>query len=288
MSKSTRCDFLMLVLITVFAALQGCASGPGYTSGYEYVEPYKKGGHFFTVYYVTVVSEGAGIDVDRANRLTCYAQSPDEISAYNAVPVSFKNMFYDWGYRHDVVNSLHSLHGGDTDAVNYRRKTLQKLITQSLKEGPNSDWKTGFMIHALGDSYAHVKGDYDSPKAFGEGVGHLFASIFGPDPDNVYVGENYKEFDAYIQALYAALADPSNSGYEESRKRLQFLVERIKNDKGKLNKKDEAFIKLLVSITKDPLDESVCSQLNSQLDDAQVRAFLSKLTAELFYVAPEA
>ncbi|MNF44749.1 hypothetical protein D3C84_258660 [compost metagenome] len=288
MAKSARCNFLILVLITFFATLQGCASGTGYTSGYRSMVGYEAGGHFYTVYYVTVVSDEAGIDRDRAKRLTCYAQSPDEISAYNAIPVSMKNMFYDRDYRHDVMNSLHSLHGGNTDAVNHRRETLQKLIIRSLKEGPDSDWKTGFMIHALGDSYAHVHGSVDSPKAFGEGVGHLFASIFGPDPDNVYAGENYKEFDAYIQALYAALADPSNPRYEANRKNVELVVEQIKSNNGKPNKEDKAFIRLLVSLTKDPIQESECSQLNSQLDDLRVRAFLSKLTAELFYVAPEA
>lgn len=288
MSKSARRNFLILVLITVFATLQGCASGTGYTSGYRSMEGYKAGGHFYTVYYVAVVSAEAGIDRDRAKRLTCYAQAPDDVSAYNAVPVSIKNTFYDRDYRHDVVNSLHSLHGGDTDAVNHRRETLQKLIIRSLKEGPDSDWKTGFMIHALGDSYAHVHGDFDSPKAFGEGLGHFFASIGGADPDNVYADENYKEFDAYVQALYAALADPSNPEYEANRKNVELVVGQIKSNNGKPNKGDKPFIRLLVSLTKDPILESECSQLNSQLDDSQVRAFLSKLTTELFYVEPEA
>ncbi|MNX92406.1 hypothetical protein D3C86_1245440 [compost metagenome] len=65
------------------------------------------------------------------------------------------------------------------------------------------------------------------------------------------------------------------------------MVEQIKSNNGKPNKEDKAFIRLLVSLTKDPIQESECSQLNSQLDDLRVRAFLSKLTAELFYVAPE-
>lgn len=276
--------FPFLILATLTTTLLGCASGTGYTSGFQSLEPFAKGGHFFTVYYVAVVSDSAGIDQDRARRLTCYAQAPDDVSAYNAIPVSIKNTFYDHAYRHDVVNSLHSLHGGDTKAVNHRRETLQKLTVESLKEGPESDWKTGFIIHALGDSYAHVHGEFEAPEAYGEKVGHFFASISGNDPDDVYAGDNYKEFDAYIRALYVALANPSDPEYEANRKNLESVVSQIKDNAGIANKGDEAFIKLLMTLTINPITPSVCGQLNSSLDDVQVRDFLSKLTGELLYV----
>lgn len=157
-------------------------------------------GHFFTVDYI---AELAGVPRERQQNLSCYSQAPDEVLRYNAVPVSI------WGivtptYRSQIVNGLHSLHGGNHDQVVARRAKLAELINASYHNNETPDWQTGFLIHALGDSFAHVYGDFDNSQAYGELVGHGFA--FFKDPDDIYNGLNYKKYNAYLLSLYGALA----------------------------------------------------------------------------------
>ncbi|PAL03393.1 hypothetical protein B8W90_12840, partial [Staphylococcus hominis] len=67
------------------------------------------------------------------------------------------------------------------------------------------DPETQRALHALGDSFAHVK---ENGEHFGPEKGHLMASLFGKEPDNPYT--NKEAFINYVSALYkAASSTPS-------------------------------------------------------------------------------
>ncbi|WDR34965.1 hypothetical protein NN484_21000 [Pseudomonas serboccidentalis] len=234
---------------------------------------YQMGGHFYTVSYI---AELAGVERSRADRLTCFSQAPDAINTYNAIPVSIKNTFYDRTWRHQIVNSLHSLHGGDSQAVAARRSSLQRLVAASYATGTTSDWKTGFLIHALGDSYAHVYGPLEAPHAYPEAYGHLFALF--QSPDDVYAGENYRTFDVYIHALFDTLKDAQHAA---ERSKVDDLASIIKNHAGLGNKQDYRLISLMIRLTHAPISESDCTRINAELNEADVRTFLAELTREL-------
>jgi hypothetical protein len=175
-------------------------------------------GHYFTT---NKVAELAGLDADLNREITLFSQAPDDLSlSYSATAVAI------WGvvwipYRQRIVNTLHSLHGGHDDAVRTRRKLLAAKI-KAFDLGtrdPEELWKVGFLIHALGDSYAHVHGTEDHLKAYNQVWGHAWDSVFGTDPDKI--GHDtlaLKNYLAYAKGLYDAL-DRSNPPSTEKRAR---------------------------------------------------------------------
>lgn len=268
------------VAFTIVLFLGGCASGTN-VSDYNKRVSYEIGGHFYAVNYIAYTSQAVGMSQERAQRLACFAQAPDDIDAYNAIPVSIKNFFYDRGYRHDVMNSLHSLHGGDSSEVKARRDNLHDMVARSFAEGPSSDWKTGFLIHALGDSYAHVHGTYSSPIAYGEGVGHLFAKARGEAPDNVYNGENYLNFRDYLISLHSALVPDGEERVDDSLQSLLDLSDAIKRYKDNPNLKDQLLINTLKKYPGGDISWESCKAVDAELDDGAVRAFLRSLSLAL-------
>lgn len=230
---------------------------------------FKKDGHFYTVAYISSLAK---VEPQRAERLTCFAQAPDAIRKYNAVPVAF--WVIDWSYRTMIMDTLHSLHGGDHSAVETRREKLEALIQASYRTG-KPDWQTGFMIHALGDSYAHVHGDLERPQAYGPLVGHGFAT---EDPDKIYVGKNYKKYNAYAFALYRALSNPEDQSgkpyLEIFAKNLEETVSNNKPHTGDLTAR-------LIDSTRGPVDNEKCKAMHSDLTSKDVRSFLAKLSSDL-------
>lgn len=245
---------------------------------------YEIDGHYSTAGYVALL---AGYDKERVLAISCYTQMPDEEAVtYSAPYVAV------WGvvnppYRHRIVNGLHSLHGGGPEEVERRRLLLKNLIIHQVRDrGADTDWQLGFLIHALGDSYAHVHGDPGEQVAYGEFIGHALANTpWGENPDSIFVGEHYKNYNKYVVALFEALTvDNPDVGT----KRLildQFTqlvgVEAEKGDSK--SKKVTILIDQNTSIVKGSSggDAGLCKDLNASVDREATYRFLSALNESL-------
>lgn len=178
-----------------FSALdRGCdLSDPGVSLFYA------KHGHLNTTHAVAMF---AGYSYHEAARLACFSQMPDdEALKYSATAVAIWGIPVWTGYRHRVVSVLHSLHGGDNCAVEARRARLEQLVHDEAGKLPT--WQLGFLIHAMGDSYAHVWGETGALHAYGEIYGHAFA--FDQRPDIISANNNFEQYEKYVRALFKAL-----------------------------------------------------------------------------------
>lgn len=244
------------------------------------LQQFKVDGHFNTVEMVAVL---AGIEKKRALRLSCYAQAPDDIKRYNAVPVAF------WGvaaptYRKEIMNGLHSLHGGDETAIFRRRDILGRMIVISLQD-PGNDLETGFLIHAYGDSFAHVHhvalSEPERVRAYGPAVGHGFALH---DPDEILKGDNAIKYTAYTTALFDLL---SNGPNVEKRQQLQTFnrtVERLATE-SQQNHRITPSVITEIQLSRQGNDEPVnvrsCEDIYHHISDKEVRKFLTELAQRL-------
>ncbi len=131
------------------------------------------------------------------------------------------------------------------------------------------------MIHALGDSYAHVKGDFESSTAYGEAVGHGFAL---KDPDNIYVGDNYKKYNGYVFALFDALADPGNIG---GRARLVDFTRQLEAVVLEEKVHGKGLEDILVHQTSSSNNINNCKALFSEIGDNEAQEFLANLATKL-------
>jgi len=176
-------------------------------------------GHQTTTY---VVARIAGWDQETSLRLSHFSQAPDDLAiSYSAPAVAVWGTLIPgaWNYRHRVMNVLHSLHGGDAAAVDRRRERLHGLIAASNKADREQHWKTGFLIHAYGDSYAHVRpNSQGGERAYGELVGHGFDRHVKPD----HISEHFPMYEIYVGQLHAALA--KNGGNPAELKRFVATV----------------------------------------------------------------
>jgi len=123
-----------------------------------YVDPLglnQEGGHYYTTYIAGVI---AGQNSSSTRSLAFYSQLPDELLtttawhnawetapkvALNAVTGGIANPTFD-----RLQRFLHSLDGGQAVP---RRNCLRDMLQDSTLK----DWERGFLIHALGDAYAH-------------------------------------------------------------------------------------------------------------------------------------
>lgn len=238
-------------------------------------------GHYSTAGYIAKL---AGYSNDKVYKLSCYTQTPDqEAVRYSAPSVAV------WGivnpsYRHQIVNSLHSLHGGDYASIKIRRERLKTLITKSLTEG-RPDWEVGFLIHALGDSYAHVHGTGDGAHAYGEGMGHAVANLpWGERPDSIFVRSHYLNYNLYANDLFSAFVagDSSSKGDPAALKKFtdEVIVEAAKGEDS--NKKVSfLFNKIPIYTNSEEAAGKRCESLNQALDKNKVRAFLRELSIAL-------
>lgn len=167
---------------------------------------FKIDGHFFTT---DRVAEITGLHREASRRIAIYSQVPDEyVMRYSAVPVAVWGVV-DLSYRHQIMNTLHSLHGGSNSAVLVRRAVLADMIREYEPTEQTVQWKIGFLIHALGDSYSHVHGEEGELKAYNEITGHAGDSLRRKDPDKL--GEKtLKTYAKYNKALFCALTRPDN------------------------------------------------------------------------------
>lgn len=172
---------------------------------------YPREGHLSTTGIVAFI---AGYSFEDATLLACYSQMPDDQAWSLSAP-----LVGIWGivrpeFRHLIVADLHSLHGGGHQAVEARRERLAAMVRTSLANRAPA-WQVGFLIHAMGDSYAHVKGPANDLEAYGAGVGHIFA--FSEAPDDISRDDNFIHYQAYVNALYVALGGTTSARDELDR-----------------------------------------------------------------------
>lgn len=176
---------------------------------------YEQDGHLYTTYKV---AKEAGFSEKRALMLAYYTQYPDIDVDYLAVPVAIRNLLWPpgWEWRDDITGGLHSLHGGDSDAIMARREELANILRDTLQD-EKLDWMSGMLIHALGDAYAHTKNEYLRPeeKAYGKVFGHACASLFGNSPDKICREDNKDKYLGYLQSLRDVFKSPDTTSREE-------------------------------------------------------------------------
>lgn len=162
---------------------------------------YEQDGHLYTTLQV---AKEAGIDAKRAFVLSYYSQYPDIDPEYEATPVALKYILWppQWRWRDDITGRLHSLHGGNSEAVSERREELAQAVRESLAD-QSLDWRSGLLIHALGDSYAHTKSAFRTPSehAYGKIIGHAIPSLMGRSPDDICDADNIPKYVGYVSAL---------------------------------------------------------------------------------------
>jgi hypothetical protein len=164
---------------------------------------YPEAGHLTTA---GIVARCSGLDEETSLKLAYFSQAPDDVLRYNAVPVAVwgKLLPPAWGYHQRIMKTLHSLHGGDNKAVENRRQRLATMIANMDKHNESEHWKIGFLIHALGDSYAHVHPVENKDVAYGPFVGHGLDNCVFPD----HISEHLDIYVKYTAALSEALGGP--------------------------------------------------------------------------------
>lgn len=184
-------------MIGPFLALSACATHEYRTLNPDCVSTlsnskYNRDGHQDTVFIAAMM---AGQPVMDAARYSFFAQAPDDVSLrFEAEMVSVWGSFGFWGYRHRINAILHSLHGGDAEEVLRRRAILLDIFQDLDKDDADYFWKAGFVLHSLGDSYAHTQANGD---AYGEVFGHLKD---GTAPD--IVGNRPELYIEYVETLF--------------------------------------------------------------------------------------
>ena len=157
---------------------------------------YQRSGHQYTTYIIAYLS---GLGKEKSHKLAYYSQFPDDEVRFSATLAAI--YLFDLQYREQIMAVLHSLHGGDQNAVIKRRKDLKQLIANGIKDNSLKEYEIGLMTHAFADSYSHVKLEQGELEAFDYVWGHLF---HGHEPDIIaYEPERYKD---YACNLYQALS----------------------------------------------------------------------------------
>lgn len=178
----------------------GCA-----TTGLQPPGPsimYPREGHQLTT---SIVAGIAGLSAEDVHQLSFFSQAPDDMTLrYSAVAVGiWGSVPLFWGYRSRINSILHSLHGGGKKEVDIRHQYFLQRIHDDMLKPDEPRWQVGFMIHAMGDSYAHTKGHTDNLSAYSECIGHIFA--FKNKPDTIVANNNSEIYVLYVRSLYKAL-----------------------------------------------------------------------------------
>lgn len=243
---------------------------------------YSKDGHFYTAGYVAYL---AGYrNIPKLESISCYTQTPDEqLWSLNAVPVSVYGIIPGfWSYRHQVVDGLHSLHGGDAQGVEVRRARLKQKIVEAVQPGSMvPDWQLGFLIHAFGDSYAHVHGT--PTRAYSQGIGHAIPSLTGDDPDAIFTNRHYQNYNAYVRALYEALSLGETTAKADF-EGLELFTDEITKEAAKGDVPDKTVtihIRNGLPAYDFGKNDRLCKEMNSRINENEIREFLRKLSTDL-------
>ena len=117
---------------------------------------FSQDGHFNTTIKILEI---AGYPTHRIDKIAYYSQYPDIDKNYSAVHVGAKYILlpWKWRWRNNVLDRLHSLHGGSRNQVVARRNRLRSLLKDYILQH-EFDWMSGILIHAFADAYAHALG----------------------------------------------------------------------------------------------------------------------------------
>ena len=160
---------------------------------------YNEDGHFWTTYMVAMAT--GNFTPQQAYTLAYYSQLPDQWGMYDATTQWWSaaaplNSGRYWEY--GVNYYLHTLTGGDQTMALKNQQALQSLVAK----GSLQPWQRGILIHAFGDSFAHV--DKNTGEPFGWPPGH---ALMGHLPD--FIGYNFHAYSTYVEQLYTALQGPT-------------------------------------------------------------------------------
>ncbi len=169
---------------------------------------YGLAGHEVATYIVAVT---AGIKKERALKLAYFAQFPDNREDFSAMGNAFNLL--EWEYRKQIMATLHSLHGGDHEAVIKRRNDLKSVLKEAIKNGTLTDAQIGLVVHSYADSYAHTEEDeLGVSSAYGYVFGHIF---HGHEPDTIaYYPDKFKDYACNLYIVFS-LKDNCRPALEE-------------------------------------------------------------------------
>jgi hypothetical protein len=179
-------------------------------------------GHYYTVY---AVARHAGVSDQIAEQLAFYAQLPDQVSDLDAIvagegfavatllPPAHRAAALRGSLEETTKtsSSLHCLNGSTGGNETQRRLNILKGI-EHLKE-TRGRFAFGLGLHALGDSFAHRKGDTDSDALYPAPFGHLFGGTgfiekfwkLGKDVDSIAARPAlYKQ---YCEAMFGVIRE---------------------------------------------------------------------------------
>lgn len=189
---------------------------------------YNEIGHTYTTFKMCRI---AGLDMNRSIALSYYSQYPDIDYDYAATLVGFKYLLIPWehDWRNDITGVLHSLHGGDHEAIGDRRKNIEKVLKETLKD-PENDPVSGLLLHAYADTFAHTKNrfDTDDEQAYGPWIGHAIPNLCGHSPDNIKYGHNMEKYIGYLDDLFEIIKTDDSD--EQEFERLKRAVQDLKCD----------------------------------------------------------
>jgi hypothetical protein len=248
---------------------------------------YKATGHQDTAY---LVARFAGWSDSEAAELAYFTEAPDRFWAQYSAPIGSARIFaLQFDRWHHLSSVLHSLHGGSAAEVEARRRTLGRLIVahrDSYLPGSARQaerWKVGFLVHAFGDSFAHVWGvnqGQTGSVSYNPVVGHVVDGVFRGNPD--VIAGNPEVYDRYVRALFDVL-DRGNGNRGELETYLSEIAfqANAENTGGREGLTDHYVIQRLNSgLSHRSLDN--CAAWFEQLDYRQrVRPFLGEVEAAI-------
>ena len=167
---------------------------------------YNTNGHLNTTY---IVLSGAGIDINQSHEIAFCSELPDDRKEFDAIYASIEELKNDKNdiYNRDLMEIIHSLHGGNQEAVYKRREQLFRIIKDGYINKTLTNCQLGIVIHAYADSYSHTYNkklhwwNFFSKKeeqAYGGNIGHL---LHGVKPDIIAFYPN--KFKKYVKKLYS-------------------------------------------------------------------------------------
>ena len=171
-----------------------------YSNPTRFIDPdgkYAEDGHYYTT---LIVAEALGFTAEQVNTLALFSQLPDEVDNLDATEL-VKNKTLSMlftgcihCYRaNEYLPFLHSLNGGKSEIETNR--TIQAILANG------GDMRAiGFLIHRLGDTFAHRKFG-DEKNLYGRGIGH---ALDGHDPD--VIQQRLDLYNDYVQTLISTLA----------------------------------------------------------------------------------
>ncbi len=150
---------------------------------------YNESGHSYTVFALAKMAQWGDWS---AYNLAIGSQLPDVLDGYTAL--NTKNISINNNY-------LHSFHGGDSEAIAYRRNVLGALIKDSIETIRVDYVQIGMYAHAFGDAFAHTYvADDGREEAYGALLGHVFDGI---RPDMIAL--NKEKYLLYTSRLFTIL-----------------------------------------------------------------------------------